>query len=148
MKSSILTFLIFLSLGANALERRQLNPEFQELMILIERDITLIEEGLKLGSRKEALEQLLEYRQRDLKSYPSLLLPWQKKVEQLSLENLELKAHLENLGEEVVCRVRLFGHEFLGLGTNESSARARAILLCSETYDYLLECSKARVLCP
>jgi len=144
----LIFLLIFISTSVFALERRQLHSDFERLMILIENDLSVIEDGLKLGSRKEALEALYETRRRDLRSMPPLLLSWQRQVDTLKRENEDLRIQLQNFGEEIVCRVRLFGHEFIGLGANESSARARAILLCAETYDYLLECSRARVACP
>lgn len=145
---SLIFFMSFLVLDANAIERRLLHSDFQSLLQAIEKDISIIEEGLKFGSRKETLELLYASRNRDLQQLPGLLLPWQQQVEFLSAENTELKRRLDQFGDETVCRVRLFGHEFIGLGANKDSARARAILLCSETYDYLLECSKARVVCP
>jgi hypothetical protein len=148
MMKKIILLLFFASSSLFAFERRLLHPEFEGLMKLIENDLSVIEEGLKLGRRKEALEALYESRRQDLRTMPPLLLSWQRQVEALKRENQDLKNQLQNYGEETVCRVRLFGHEFIGLGANKSSASARAILLCAETYDYLLECSRARVVCP
>ena len=148
MKTLVLITMAFWMIEARGIERRQLEPDFELMMVDIERDIAVIQEGLRFGSRKETLEALLLRRETDLRNYPARLLAWQTKAQTLEKENQELKRRLESMGEETVCRVRLFGHEFVGLGTNQDSARARAILLCAETYDYLLECSRARTVCP
>jgi hypothetical protein len=143
----ILLIFLLLSTNVHSYERRLLHPENEAWVAKIDRDIEGIEHGLRIGRRKEALEELLSARRQDLQELPSFLLAKQQRISFLEQENTRLKEQLEQVGYEVACRLRLFGMDFLGLGHTEELARIRALVSCSNQYDLNLECKRARIQC-
>jgi hypothetical protein len=142
----LLSMLIFSS-STQSFERRQLISPWAEIVEEVEKDVQLIEDGLKLGSRKETLEALLIKRNRDLSTYPTLFLTQQTALIDTQEKIIELEERLAQLGEEYACRIRLFGQEFFGVSRSEEIARTKALISCGDIFDMQLQCLKARLEC-
>lgn len=147
MKTIFSLILVLLFVDAKAIERRQLLPEFEEWLVRIEHDLEVIDHGLRIGRRKEALEAVAERREQDLRSLPSFFLTWQNQVRDLKIENDRLRELLSRNNVDYLCTLRIFGREYLGIGVNEELARSRALLSCSEDYDLNLQCKRGRMEC-
>lgn len=142
----LLSMLIFSS-STQSFERRQLISPWAEIVEQVEKDVQLIEDGLKLGSRKETLEAQLVRRNRDLSTYPKLFLTQQTALQEAQLYIAELEERLTQLGEEYACRIRLFGQEFFGVSRSKEIARTKALVACGDVFDMQLQCLKARLEC-